>query len=169
MTRHRGRLGADRLGRHWEQGRADETDIGQVWRWQQTEEEHWDKGYIPSPLNHVSSLLAPRPNRKLFLTRHFDRRPKSLILPRGARSEERGGISEERWARRHESRLSGSLLPANTPLYWISVIVIGRFSWSNWSDTSLQFHTEVETDDKLNLSVSLSIFMFYLFSYSSHS
>ena len=81
-----------------------------------------DLGYIPSLLFDISSLLDPRLNRKSFWVRHLACRPKSLILLWGARIEERGGISEELWARIHETSLHGSLLPADTPPYWISVI-----------------------------------------------
>ncbi len=72
-------------------------------------------------------------------------------------SEEQGGISEEPWARIHESSLHGSLLPADTPPYWMSVIdwmrqLIGLI-W--YITTSVEFHTGVKTDNRLNSSVSL--------------
>ena len=47
---------------------------------------------------------------------------KSLISALRIEEQEQGGISEERWARIHESSLHGSLLPADTPPCWISII-----------------------------------------------
>lgn len=72
--------------------------------------------------SQVSYLMAPRssPEPEVVPDAPFWRASQVSYFAR--RSEERGGISEERGARKHERSLHGSLLPADTPPYWISVI-----------------------------------------------
>ena len=77
-------------------------------------------GCVPWRLYDISSLLArtgSRPGPPSCPTV-----PKLLNVQRGAR--------------RHESRLHGSLSPADTPPCVGFQLLIGRCSWSDWSDIS---------------------------------
>ncbi len=115
---------------------------------------------------HPNSLiwyfLTPCLNRESFWSTMLKTVPKFLFL-----LEEQGGISEDPWVRIHKSSLHASLLLADTPPYWISVIdwmlqLIGLI-W--YIKTSLEFHTGVSTDNRLNSGLSLPSFIFDLFSH----